>query len=303
MKVLMILHCSVTETQNLSSFLEQNYGLLPARTQFLLELGSIYCNHKRIPVTQVAEELSLRPGDYLRVHQEPRRFRADDINWRSRILFENSEFVVINKPKGIPTHASVDNWKENCVFQIQKVLGREIFVTHRLDVPTDGVLIFALTKNFQRQFNEALKLGLVRKIYWALSDDLPKEKGLVVHFMKPSLYSPKELSSEFQDGWQKCVLEILSLEAERPPQLGYFMKIQLHTGRTHQIRAQLAALGAPLRGDALYSPATYGLKIYGGEESIELSAAQVEFALPENPDHIWKFEKPCAVASHSTSNF
>jgi 23S rRNA pseudouridine1911/1915/1917 synthase len=292
MKLPMILHCSVTETQNLSSFLEQNYGLLPERSQFLLELGSIYYNQKRIPVTQIAQEISLRPGDYLRVHQEPRRFRADEINWRALILFQNADFVVINKPKGIPTHASVDNWKENCVFQIQKVLGREVFVTHRLDVPTDGVLIFALTKNFQRNFNEALQLGLVRKIYGATSNHAPKAEGLVVHYMKPSLYSPKEVSSEFQKGWQKCILEIISLEAERPPQPGYFMKIQLHTGRTHQIRAQLAAVGAPLRGDDLYNPATYGLKIYGGEERIELSATQIEFALPEDPHRVWKFEKP-----------
>ncbi len=168
--------------------------------EFLLDLGSIYLNHLR-----VQENVSVSAGDYLRVHTKPRRFPANDGLWRSRLVFENGFFLVANKTSGLPVHASVDNQQEHLLKYLSSVAQQELYVTHRLDVPTRGLIVFAKSVQFQSAFNKLLIQREIRKVYRALVEGVGLKTGMLQHFMEPSPRAPKKSPVNFRkDGRSVC---------------------------------------------------------------------------------------------------
>lgn len=235
----------------------------------LLDLGSIYLNHERLK-----KNSSVLQGDYLRVHTKPRRFVANDSRWRERLLFINEHFAIVNKISALPVHASVDNLQENLQSYLQQELGGDVFVTHRLDVPTRGLIVYARTIEFQSEFNKLLIQRDLKKIYRARVEGTGLKPGVLQHFMEPSPRAPKKVRKEFQEGWQECVLEILDVQVLGD--LGQSdLRIQLHTGRTHQIRAQLGCEGFPILNDH-----AYGARKLFDRDAIELEACELEFTNP-----------------------
>lgn len=225
----------------------EHFKLSSERAQELIQLGAIYFNKRR-----VFEDTQLPQAAYLRLHLHPKRFFVEGLNWRARILKETKDFIVINKPAGVPTHATVDNAVENCLAQMRNLLKTELFVTQRLDNPVGGLLLFAKTKDYQTRFNRWLSERQVQKTYLALIES-PCSVARYTHWMQPSERSPKVLSAEPKDGWLSCELSILKCESVTMSGKNvYQVEIDLHTGRTHQIRAQLAFQGCPIMGDRLY---------------------------------------------------
>ncbi|NBT59882.1 GNAT family N-acetyltransferase [bacterium] len=232
------------------------------RARDLFKLGAIYLNKKR-----AFEDEALPRGSYLRLHLHPKRFPSEGIDWKSKLIKDSRDFIVINKPAGIPTHATVDNALENCLAQMRLVLGGELLVTQRLDTPVGGVLVFAKNKDYQAKFNRWLSERKLQKTYLALVEK-PCPVGRYQHWMKPSERSPKVLSSDPKEGWLSCELTVLKSEpAVSPNENKYQLEIDLHTGRTHQIRAQLAFMGCPILGDRLYGSKQKGF----GKELMQLS--------------------------------
>lgn len=248
-----------------------------AQLHFLLHMGSIYHNHLR-----VLSNIEISEGDYVRVHTKPRRFLPDDGLWKERILFENSHFVVAKKVSGLPVHGSVDNLQENLQSYLAKSLQCEVLVTHRLDVPTRGLIVYAKTAEFQTAFNKLLIQREMTKIYCAKVEGQNLEPGILTHFMEPSPRAPKKVSRETQEQWQECILEIIETQILENNQSE--LKIRLHTGRTHQIRAQLSAEGHPILGDH-----AYGAKKLWDEDRIELEACELGFTNPlTGEEHYFK---------------
>ncbi len=252
----------------ISDVLLSTLELDKAQVEFLLDLGAIYLNQKRI-----RDNSSISAGDYLRVHMKPRRFPTTETNWKNRIVFENSEFIVVNKTSGIPVHASVDNIQENLHAYLEKTLQHPLYVTHRLDVPTKGLIVYAKTMQFQAAFNKLLVDREMKKIYRAIVEGQKLSPGLLTHYMEPSPRAPKTVSANAKDGWQECQLEILS--STNLPNERSELKIHLLTGRTHQIRAQLGYEKHPIVGDH-----AYGATKLWEEEKIELEACELSFKSP-----------------------
>ena len=252
----------------ISDVLLSTLELNKAQVEFLLDLGAIYLNQKRI-----RDNSSISAGDYLRVHMKPRRFPTTETNWKSRIVFENSDFIVVNKTSGIPVHASVDNIQENLQAYLEKTLQHPLYVTHRLDVPTRGLIVYAKTVQFQAAFNKLLVDREMKKIYRAVVEGQQLSPGLLIHYMEPSPRAPKTVSALAKEGWQECQLEILT--STNLPNERSELKIHLLTGRTHQIRAQLGYEKHPIVGDH-----AYGATKLWEEEKIELEACELSFQNP-----------------------
>ncbi|MFM8270323.1 MAG: pseudouridine synthase [Pseudomonadota bacterium] len=267
-----IFHHVTAKPIKLSQVLTDHFKLSLERSRELLELGAIYFNKRR-----VFEDLQLPQGSYLRLHLQPKRFDVSEINWVGCLLKETKDFIVIDKPAGVPTHATVDNAVENCLTQMRKVLGTNLFVTQRLDTPVGGLLLFAKDKAYQTKFNRFLSERQAQKTYVALVEG-PCEIAKYVHWMQPSERSPKVLSLEPKERWLSCELSVLSCHPVlQSGKTLYKVEVELHTGRTHQIRAQLAFLGAPIWGDRLYGSREKGFPSH----QIALLAKQLRWP-PEN---------------------
>jgi len=222
----------------------------------LLSLGAIYHNKKRCLINK-----EILAGDYLRLHTQPKRFSSPQ-NIGDCIVATESDFYILNKPAGLPTHATLDNYKENLAYILANTLGEKIFVTHRLDQDTSGLILLARNKDFQRHFNLALSEKKVTKYYMAVSEKtIPK--GKYIHHMQKSDRSPRVLCKQASHDSQLCELSILkSVNNEH--------LILIKSGRTHQIRAQMAFLGAPIIGDTIYGGT--------GAKQLGLRAVKLSFA-------------------------
>lgn len=245
----------------------------------LLNLGAVYVQNQR-----VIKDASIHAGDLCRVHTKPRRYNCN-YDWNSLVVYENQDFLVLNKPSGIPSHPSVDNRIENSLTQLALARNTELFITHRLDTLTAGLIVYAKNNAFVKSFNVQLQNRMIDKKYVALVETTHTLPGKLIHYMEPSPRAPKKVSPNFTEGWALCELEIIDQKIRG----GYsWIKINLLTGRTHQIRSQVAEMMAPILGDTLY-----GAKLHYPPQSIALRACELQlnwgaqrlvFNLPEDFD-------------------
>lgn len=243
-----ITHHLIDKEVNFSSFLHENQ-ISREKSSHLLYLGAIYLNHSRLK--NMHDSFVLKSGDYLRIHHNPRRFQLVD---SIAVHFENDDFLIINKPSGLPVHKTLDNQIENVMSLLEKQIGQAVSSPHRLDINTSGLMIFCKNKTFLKKMNVLFEKGQVHKIYHAKSSssrqmNSTEEKQLWTHYMRPSSRCPKKLSLTAQDEWKKCQLrihELESLDRQRS------FQIELITGRTHQIRCQMSFEGLAIDGDQLY---------------------------------------------------
>ncbi|XP_058093222.1 RNA pseudouridine synthase 6, chloroplastic [Magnolia sinica] len=228
---------------------------------------------KTFRITHVDE--FVEAGTYLRVHVHPKRFpRCYEIDWKSRIIAVTESYVVLDKPAGTSVGGTTDNIEESCATFASRALGLEtpLKTTHQIDNCTEGCVVFAKTKEYCSVFHGKIREKQVKKLYLALAAT-PVRVGIISHYMRPLNVAPRIISEDSIGGWHLCQLEILECKEVPWPSAdieksyciedcgwpskdaAYECKINLLTGRTHQVRAQLAACGAPIVGDSMYMPA------------------------------------------------
>nr|XP_010938616.1 RNA pseudouridine synthase 6, chloroplastic [Elaeis guineensis] len=214
-------------------------------------------------------------GTYLRVHVHPKRFpRCYEIDWKSRIIAVADSYVVLDKPAATSVGGTTDNIEECCATFASRALGLEtpLKTTHQIDNCTEGCVVLARTKEFCSIFHGMIREKQVKKFYRALAA-APVPVGIISHYMRPVNVAPRLVSEESIGGGHLCQLEVLECKevpwpnvdveksygieyCEWPSKdIAYECKINLLTGKTHQVRAQLAAIGAPIVGDSMYMPA------------------------------------------------
>lgn len=256
-------HFNSPKSGDLGEIISEVLTLPTDEVNFLIQLGSVYVSGKRAQNNdQVTENTQIR------VHTKPRRYNVD-YDWKSRIVFEHQDFVVLNKPNNIPSHPSVDNQIENSLTQLSLAIGKKLLITHRLDTLTEGLIVYAKNSEFVNGFNTQLQKKLITKKYVALVETTAKLPIHLVHYMEPSPRAPKKVSQIAQEGWDFCELKI---EQQKILERYSWIKINLLTGRTHQIRSQVSEVGAPIVGDKLY-----GSQIIEDENKIALRAQEIEF--------------------------
>jgi 23S rRNA pseudouridine1911/1915/1917 synthase len=204
-----------------------------------------------------------------------------------QILYEDNHLIVINKRVGdivqgdktgdVPLSEIV---KEYIKEKYNKPGAVFLGVVHRLDRPTSGIVLFAKTSKALERLNKMFSERETQKTYWAVVKNCPpKEQDTLVHYISRN---PKNNTSKAH------VKEVpnskkASLEYKIFAKLdNYFaLEIALHTGRHHQIRAQLAAIGCPIKGDL-----KYGFDRSNPDGGIHLHAQKLVFEHPVSKENI-----------------
>ena len=249
--------------------LHEQSGLSEDFLRDLFTIGAVYLEKKRL----FDPARPIRTGTYLRLHSQPRRYQQP-VNLAAQILHENEHWIVLDKPPGVPCHATVDNGIENLISWMGTIRGAPFFITHRLDLPTSGCLVLAKNPEGASRFNKLMLKGRVEKEYEVLVEGDFQHAGMITHWMKDEEWAPRSVEDEHFFGSLECRLEILEKENWGPISR---VRVKLHTGRTHQIRVQMSHLGHPVLNDKMY-----GAKILTEEDRIGLRAARLSYT--EDPD-------------------
>ena len=153
-------------------------------------------------------------------------------------------------------------------------------VTHRLDRPVSGLVIFAKTSKALTRLNEMFRAGEVKKTYWAVVKNAPKEsEGELVHFLVRNEKQNKSYAYDKEvPNSKKAVLDYRLIGRSENY---YLLEVDLKTGRHHQIRCQLAKMGCPIKGDL-----KYGSPRSNPDGSICLHARRVRFVHPVSKELI-----------------
>lgn len=161
-------------------------------------------------------------------------------------------------------------------------------VVHRIDRPVSGVVLFARTSKALTRMNEMLRDHLISKKYWAIVKEKPqKDTDRLVHYL---LRKEKENKSYIaHEGVNNALRSELSYRLIASGERYHLLEVELHTGRHHQIRAQLAAIGCPIKGDL-----KYGFSRSNPDASICLHARQVQFIHPVKKETVVITARPPA---------
>ncbi|MBT5289529.1 MAG: RNA pseudouridine synthase, partial [Flavobacterium sp.] len=197
------------------------------------------------------------------------------------VLFEDNHLLIVNKKSGdiVQGDKTGDKPLSDVVKEyIKEKYNKpgEVFlgVVHRLDRPTSGIIIFARTSKALERLNKMLRERTISKTYWAVVKNTPlKEKDSLIHFLKKNPKNNKStVFTKETDASKKAILHYLVIKKLDNYSL---LEIDLETGRHHQIRAQLAYIGSPIKGDL-----KYGASRSNKDGSIHLHARKISFTHP-----------------------
>ncbi len=178
------------------------------------------------------------------------------INVPDHILFEDQYILVLNKPSSLMVEPD-RNGHPNLLQQVRKYIKKSIYPNkeiyaqhiHRLDRPVSGIVLFAKQKSVLKNLSEQFAERKVKKYYQALTETAPENlKGKLENWHKKEKKKAQLSKIELPE-YEKVILEY---EIKKIAPTNYLWNIELHTGKFHQIRAQLAAAGCPIVGDLLY---------------------------------------------------
>lgn len=203
------------------------------------------------------------------------------------VLYEDNHIIIVNKASGEIVQG--DKTGDTPLVETVRAYIKEKYnkpgnvfcgLTHRLDRPVSGVVIFAKTSKALERINNMLKNHEIKKTYWAIVKNTPKqEAGTLVNYLvrnekqnKSYAYSTEKPNSKRAELNYKVIGKSDNYT---------LLEVNLITGRHHQIRCQLAAMGCPIKGDL-----KYGFSRSNPDGSISLHARSIEFTHPVSKERI-----------------
>ena len=197
------------------------------------------------------------------------------------ILYEDNHIIIVNKKCGDIVQGDktgdrtlADEVKDYIKEKYNKPGSVFLGVTHRIDRPTSGIVVFARTSKALARLNEMFKEKTIKKTYLAVVSQMPEnQNGILTHFLQRNEKQNK--SYAFDSEKKDSKIAILSYKLIGELKKYFLLEIDLQTGRHHQIRAQLSKIGCTIKGDLKYGAARSNTD--GG---IHLHAYKIQFIHP-----------------------
>ena len=192
------------------------------------------------------------------------------------VIYEDNHIIVVVKPQNVPSQA--DESKDEDMLSLVKAYIKEKYnkpgeafvgLVHRLDRPTGGIMVFARTSKAANRLSEQIKNGEFVKTYYCVTESIPKElDGHIVNYLKKVDNIVKIVPmSETGAKRAETIYNVLQTNGKNA-----LIKVNILTGRSHQIRVQMANLNAPIYGDGKYGKVnklTNHLALWAGELSFK----------------------------------
>ncbi len=207
-----------------------------------------------------------------------------------KVLYEDNHVIAVYKPAGVLTQPD-ETHDEDLMAVVKKYLKEKyeksgnvfLGLVHRLDRPVSGIVLFAKTSKGASRLSEQFRNGTIEKIYHAVVEGkFPTGKGELVNYLGKDIKKKKAIAG----GGKKAEL---SYEVIKSNDKYSLLKIRLHTGKFHQIRAQLSLAGFSIAGDI-----KYGAKEPLPDRSIALCESSISFKLATK-DEVKKIAIPLPV--------
>ena len=238
------------------------------KARVVIEIGGVFVDRARVKVLG----RRVRPGQIVEVHVGGAAARARDAERLPtyEIVHEDDEVVVVDKPSGLLTAPTPESDRNN----LADLLGRRsapagrVWVVHRLDLETSGLLVLAKTEHANRMLSERFRTHDVEREYLAVvAGEVSTSVGMI----------------DAPIAGRRAVSHVSILQACAGATL---LRVRLETGRTHQVRIHLEGLGHPLRGDR-----RYGTRGPSEPPRLALHATRLGFAHPRTGDAM-RFDRP-----------
>lgn len=209
------------------------------------------------------------------------------------ILYEDNHIIIINKTNSDLVQG--DQTGDETLADAVKLYIKEKYnkpgdvylgIAHRLDRPVSGIVVFARTSKALIRLNKMFMDKEVKKTYWAIIKQLPEEfETELVHFiLKDTEKNKSHVFNKHRKGSKEAILHYKLISSSSNYHL---LEVDLKTGRHHQIRAQLAKIGCPIRGDL-----KYGFSRSNPDGGISLHARRIEFMHPVKNEPVVIEAKP-----------
>ncbi len=208
------------------------------------------------------KSLKIKTGDVIRVEiPEAKEITVEPKNIPIEVLYEDEDVIVVNKEQGMVVHPAPGHYDDTlvnallyrCKDSLSGINGElRPGIVHRIDKDTSGVLVIAKNDNAHRALSEQLSAHSMKRIYYAVVYNGFNEQEGTVNANIERAKNDRKKMAVVPVGGRRAVTHYTVLES-----LGKFtfIKLQLETGRTHQIRVHMSHIGHPLLGDTVYSSA------------------------------------------------
>lgn len=225
-----------------------------SRIQTLIDEEKVLVNRRKVKANY-----KLREGDLIKVSlPEPEKLEVKAEPIALDILYEDEDLIVINKPQGMVVHPAAGNYEGTLVNALlhhcKDLSGINGLlrpgIVHRIDKDTSGVLVVAKNDFAHRHLAKQIKDHSVKRIYYALVHGVLQEPAGIIEAPIGRDQKDRKKMAVVLTG-KEAITQYWTLETFKDYS---FVKLQLKTGRTHQIRVHMAYLGHPVVGDPKYGP-------------------------------------------------